>query len=280
LAEKMVGRSVNFIVSKKAWREGPEILSVTDLVCRDANGKPALNGLSLTVRAGEIVGIAGVDGNGQTELVEAIAGLRKIHGGSIVLNGTDMTNWKPRRISNAGISHIPEDRHKRGLVLDFNIAENLVLQNYFQPRFTRGGFLRRRAIDLHAERMIREFDVRTPSIHTISRALSGGNQQKAIIAREIERDPELLIAAQPTRGLDVGAIEFVHQQLVMQRDKGKGVLLVSFELDEILNLADRIVVLYEGRNAGEAYPHETNDRELGLMMAGATAGAKRGGRHG
>ncbi|MFC4601771.1 ABC transporter ATP-binding protein [Cohnella hongkongensis] len=279
LAEKMVGRSVSFSLDKREPSIGSETLTVQELTCLNAQGQPALNGLSFTVRAGEILGIAGVDGNGQTELVEAITGLRKVESGSIRLNGRDVTGWKPRNVTRAGVAHIPEDRHKHGLVLDFTMSENLVLQTYEQPEFTGKGFLKKKAIDEHAEKLISGFDVRTPSIRTLSRALSGGNQQKAIIAREIDRDPDLLIAAQPTRGLDVGAIEFVHRQLVRHRDRGKAVLLVSFELDEILNVADRIAVIYGGRIVGEVYPRDTNDKELGLMMAGGSTksgGSERG----
>jgi simple sugar transport system ATP-binding protein len=177
------------------------------------------------------------------------------------------------------LSHIPEDRHKYGLVLNFTVSENMALQSYFRLPFTRRGFINRKVMDRFAERLVTAFDVRTPSIHTTTRSLSGGNQQKAIIAREIERDPELLIAAQPTRGLDVGAIEFVHKQLLEHRDRGKAVLLVSFELDEILNLADRIVVLYEGELVGEVLPHETNDQELGLMMSGGAKPSRKGAEH-
>jgi ABC-type uncharacterized transport system ATPase subunit len=269
LAEKMVGRGVSFRTEKKEAQPGPVVLDVKDVTCLGAKGMPVLNGISLQVRAGEIVGIAGVDGNGQSELVEALTGLRPIQSGRVTLKGADITNGTPRRISEAGLALIPEDRHKHGLVLDFTISENMVLETYFHPEFSKGLFLDYNAIDKHAERLIQEFDVRTPSIYNKARSLSGGNQQKAIIAREVDKDPELLIAAQPTRGLDVGAIEFVHKRLIEQRDRGKAVLLVSFELDEILNVADRIAVIYEGRIVGEVLPKETSDQELGLMMAGS-----------
>jgi ABC-type uncharacterized transport system ATPase subunit len=269
LAEKMVGRGVSFRTEKKEAQPGPVVLDVKDVTCIGAKGLPVLNGFSLQVRAGEIVGIAGVDGNGQSELVEALTGLRPIQGGRVTLKGADITNGTPRRISGAGLSLIPEDRHKHGLVLDFTISENMVLETYFHPEFSKGLFLDYSAIDKHAERLIQEFDVRTPSIYNKARSMSGGNQQKAIIAREVDKDPELLIAAQPTRGLDVGAIEFVHKRLIEQRDRGKAVLLISFELDEILNVADRIAVIYEGRIVGEVLPKETSDQELGLMMAGS-----------
>ncbi|WP_231571290.1 ABC transporter ATP-binding protein [Gordoniibacillus kamchatkensis] len=269
LAEKMVGRGVSFRTEKKEAQPGPVVLDVKDVTCLGGKGLPVLNGISLQVRAGEIVGIAGVDGNGQSELIEALTGLRSIQSGSVTLKGKDITNEKPRRISEAGLSLIPEDRHKHGLVLDFTMSENMVLETYFHPEFSKGIFLNYDAIDKYAERLIQEFDVRTPSIYNKARSLSGGNQQKAIIAREIDKDPELLIAAQPTRGLDVGAIEFVHKRLIEQRDHGKAVLLVSFELDEILNVADRIAVIYEGQIVGEVLPKDTNDQELGLMMAGS-----------
>ncbi|WP_068776712.1 ABC transporter ATP-binding protein [Paenibacillus sp. FJAT-26967] len=274
LAEKMVGRSVSFKVDKKPAEPAAPVLQADNLTAKSPSGIPVLQGLSFDVKAGEILGIAGVDGNGQSELIEALTGLRRIDGGSIRLLGKDITNQSPRQISEAGVSHIPEDRHKHGLVLDFTMSENMVLQTYYKPAFNRGGFLNFDAIEKQASRLIEAFDVRTPSTQTKARSLSGGNQQKAIIAREIDRNPDLLIAAQPTRGLDVGAIEFVHKQLIAQRDQGKAVLLISFELDEILNVSDRIAVIYEGQIVGEVKPEETNDQELGLMMAGSM---KRGG---
>jgi ABC-type uncharacterized transport system ATPase subunit len=280
LAEKMVGRVVHFPqANERALQEDKDILVVKDLVCKNSQGQTLLNRLSFTVRSGEILGIAGVDGNGQSELVEALTGLRKISGGQMKLNGKDLTGLTPRQITNSGLSHIPEDRHKHGLVLNFTVSENMALQSYFRLPFTRRGFINRKEIDRYAERLVTAFDVRTPSIHTVTRSLSGGNQQKAIIAREIDRDPELLIAAQPTRGLDVGAIEFVHEQLLRHRERGKAVVLVSFELDEILNLADRIIVLYEGELVGEVLPHETNDQELGLMMSGGAKRSRKGAGH-
>lgn len=269
LAEKMVGRSVSFKVDKKPAQPKGPVLQVRGLKAKSHDGLPVLNDLSFDVKAGEILGIAGVDGNGQSELIEALTGLRKVDSGSIKLLDKEIVNRSPRHISEAGVSHIPEDRHKHGLVLDFSMSENMVLQTYHRPTFNRGGFLNYEAIDKQAERLIEGFDVRTPSIHTKARSLSGGNQQKAIIAREIDRNPDLLIAAQPTRGLDVGAIEFVHKQLIAQRDQGKAVLLISFELDEILNVSDRIAVIYEGEIVGEVLPEQTNDQELGLMMAGS-----------
>jgi len=267
LAAKMVGREVHFGVEKKPSEPKEVILSVEDVTAMGNRGVHALKNLSLEVRAGEILGIAGVDGNGQSELIEVLTGLRKVHSGRILLKGKDITNQSPRTISESGLSHIPEDRHKRGLVLDFTMSENMVLETYFHPAFNKNGFLDYDAIDRHAAKLIQEFDVRTPSIHTPARALSGGNQQKAIIAREVDKDPDLLIAAQPTRGLDVGAIEFIHKRLVEQRDKGKAVLLISLELDEIMNVSDRIAVIYEGQIVGIVDPKTTSEQELGLMMS-------------
>ncbi|MCJ8013301.1 ABC transporter ATP-binding protein [Paenibacillus sp. KQZ6P-2] len=275
LAEKMVGRNVSFKVDKKPAEPKGTVLEVKDLTLKNKDGIGVLNGLNLKVRAGEILGIAGVDGNGQSELIEALTGLGHVDSGNIELNGKDITNKSPRQITESGVSHIPEDRHKHGLVLDFSMSENMVLETYYQAPYNKGGFLNKGAIDKQATRLIEQFDVRTPSIETKARSLSGGNQQKAIIAREIDKKPDLLIAAQPTRGLDVGAIEFVQKQLVAQRDQGKAVLLISFELDEIINVSDRIAVIYEGQIVGEVLPEQTNDQELGLMMAGSkVAGGK------
>ncbi|KPV61146.1 heme ABC transporter ATP-binding protein [Paenibacillus sp. A3] len=268
LAEKMVGRSVTFKVNKTKASPGAPVLQIRGLSVKDNRNLPALNSLSLEVRAGEILGLAGVDGNGQSELIEALTGLRSVDSGEIVLKDKPLTNQSPRFVSEAGVSHIPEDRHKHGLVLDFSMSENMVLETYYQPKYNRGGFLNSEAIETQAQRLISEFDVRTPSIHTKARALSGGNQQKAIIARELDKDPELLIAAQPTRGLDVGAIEFVHRKLIEARDHGKAVLLISFELDEIRNVSDRIAVIHSGQIVGEVDPETTNEEELGLLMAG------------
>ncbi|MEC0092832.1 ABC transporter ATP-binding protein [Paenibacillus macquariensis] len=274
LAEKMVGRNVSFKIDKKAATPGESILEVRDLMLKNKEGVSVLDGLSLDVRAGEILGVAGVDGNGQSELIEALTGLRKVDSGSVTMKGMELANRTPRFVSEQGVSHIPEDRHKHGLVLDFSMSENMVLETYYKAPFNKGGFLNQQEIDKQAKKLIEAFDVRTPSIETKARSLSGGNQQKAIIAREIDKKPELLIAAQPTRGLDVGAIEFVQQQLISQRDQGKAVMLISFELDEIMNVADRIVVIYEGRIVGEVLPEQTNDQELGLMMSGSTSGGK------
>ncbi|MCZ8516225.1 ABC transporter ATP-binding protein [Paenibacillus filicis] len=273
LAAKMVGRQVTFRLDKRPASPGKAVLALEGVTARGTGDVLALSGVTLEVRGGEILGLAGVDGNGQSELIEAVTGLRGVDSGRIRLNGEDIAGAAPRPIAERGVAHIPEDRHKRGLVLDFSMSENLVLKSYYKPAYNRGGFLDYAAIDKQAQRLIGEFDVRTPGTHTPARALSGGNQQKAIIAREVDQDPDLLIAAQPTRGLDVGAIEFIHKRLLEQRDKGKAVLLVSLELDEILQLSDRIAVIYEGRIVGFADPATTTDRELGLMMSGSGTAA-------
>jgi ABC-type uncharacterized transport system ATPase subunit len=269
LASLMVGREVVFKTEKKPAEPKQEVLNIKDLVVKDSRGVSAVNGLNLSVRAGEIVGIAGVDGNGQSELIEAITGLRKSESGSVKLNGNELINLTPRKIAESGVGHIPQDRHKHGLVLNYPIGENMVLETYYKAPFSKRGILNFNEIYKQARKLISEFDVRTPSEYTLARALSGGNQQKAIIGREVDRDPDLLIAAQPTRGLDVGAIEFIHKRLIEQRDHGKAVLLVSFELDEIMNVSDRIAVIYEGRIVAVVNPKETTEQELGLLMAGS-----------
>ncbi|OCA89577.1 ABC transporter ATP-binding protein [Pradoshia sp. D12] len=269
LASLMVGREVVFTTVKQDANPSGEVLNIQDLVVKDSRGVEAIRSLNLSVRAGEIVGIAGVDGNGQSELIEAITGLRKPESGTISINGTEIQKKSPRKITETGIGHIPQDRHKYGLVLDYSIGENMVLQTYYQKPLSKWGILNYKNIFNKARTLIKEFDVRTPSEYTPARALSGGNQQKAIIAREIDRNPDLLIAAQPTRGLDVGAIEFIHKRLIEQRDQGKAVLLVSFELDEILNVSDRIAVIYEGSIVAIVDPKKTTEQELGLLMAGS-----------
>ncbi|QQZ07888.1 ABC transporter ATP-binding protein [Heyndrickxia vini] len=269
LANLMVGREVVFKTVKSEASPKENVLEIKDLVVKDSRGIESIRSLNLNVRAGEIVGIAGVDGNGQTELIEAITGLRKSESGSIKLNGKEVRNFKPRKITESGVGHIPEDRHKHGLVLDFPIGENIVLQTYYQKPYSKGGILNFKQIYNKASKIIQEFDVRTPSEYTLARSLSGGNQQKAIIGREVDRNPDLLIAAQPTRGLDVGAIEFIHKRLIEQRDNGKAVLLISFELDEILNVSDRIAVIYEGQIVAVVDPKKTTEQELGLLMAGS-----------
>lgn len=274
LAELMVGRQVNFKTEKIEATPMEEVLSIANLIVHDTRKLPAVKGLDLTVRAGEIVGIAGIDGNGQSELIEAITGLRKVESGSIAIKGKEITNWPVRRITEEGIGHIPEDRHKHGLVLDFSVRDNIVLQTYYKNPFSKKGILNFSKITEKAKALIEQFDVRTPSEQTLARALSGGNQQKAIIAREVDRNPDLLIAAQPTRGLDVGAIEFIHKKLIEQRDNGKAVLLLSLELDEILNVSDRVAVIYEGKIVAIVDAKETNEQQLGLLMAGGTGKEK------
>jgi ABC-type uncharacterized transport system ATPase subunit len=270
LAELMVGRDVSFEVEKSQAKPGEVVLDIRNLRMKGDQGKPALDGTTLQVRAGEIFGIAGVDGNGQSELIYAITGMRKVQEGNVFLNGSDLTNKSPRDISTAGVGHIPEDRHKHGLVLDFSVSENMILNTYFQPEYGRYGFVDFKAMDKLAADLVGEYDVRLSGIHTDARALSGGNQQKAIIGRELHKDPDLIIAVQPTRGLDIGAIEFVHNRLVEARNDGKAILLVSFELDELYALSDRIAVMYEGKLVGEVDADNRNDEELGLLMSGNT----------
>jgi len=269
LASLMVGREVSFNTDKEPANPKEDILHIRDLRVKDARGIDMVKDLNLDVRAGEIVGIAGVDGNGQSELIETITGLRDAESGSIELNGQSITNLSPRKVTESGVSHIPQDRHKFGLVLDFPIGENMALQNYYQKPYANMGVLNYKEIYRKANSLIEEYDVRTPSEYTPARALSGGNQQKAIIGREVDRSPDLLIAAQPTRGLDVGAIEFIHKKLVEERDKGRAVLLLSFELDEIMNVSDRIAVMFDGQVVANVKPEETNEQELGLLMAGS-----------
>ncbi len=271
LSAMMVGRNVNFHVEKKPSTPGNVILDVKHMsVASKVHKKNAVNDVTFQVRQGEIVCIAGIDGNGQSELVYGLTGLEPVSEGSVSLNGQDITHASIRKRSTSGMSHIPEDRHKHGLVLDYTLEDNIVLQRYFEPEFTKGGFLQRKNIRAYAERLIEEYDVRSgQGPITIARAMSGGNQQKAIIAREMDKNPDLLVAVQPTRGLDVGAIEFIHKQLVAQRDAGKAVLLISLELDEVMDVPDRILVMYEGEIVGEVDPKKTTQEELGLYMAGA-----------
>ncbi|HEU5244512.1 MAG TPA: ATP-binding cassette domain-containing protein, partial [Gaiellaceae bacterium] len=267
LARAMVGRDVLLRVEKKPTVPGEPLLEVQDLYAEDDRELERLGGVSFKVCAGEIVGLAGVDGNGQTELIETIVGLRKPTGGRVLVAGRDVTADGTRKLIDEGVSHIPEDRQKLGLVLDFSIAENLALHAYRKPPESRLGWLLPRRILARARRLIREFDVRGGGPQTRAAALSGGNQQKVVVARELSASPRVLIAAQPTRGLDVGAIEYVHRRLVEERDEGKAVLLVSLELEEIRSLSDRILVIYEGRIVGE-YSPETSEEELGLAMTG------------
>jgi simple sugar transport system ATP-binding protein len=267
LARLMVGREVLLRVDKTPSQPGDTLLRVEDLHVRDERGLEAVRGVSFEVRAGEIVGIAGVDGNGQSELIDAITGLRKIESGRVVVGGTDVTGEGAKESLDAGLGHIPEDRHRRGLILDFSLAENLALHDYDHEPNSRWGWLFPNRLVQVAKRLLREFDVRGGTPQTPAASLSGGNQQKVVIAREINRNPQVLIAAQPTRGLDVGAIEFVHRRLIGERDEGRAILLVSFELDEILSLSDRILVLYEGRIVGEFDP-SVSEQELGMAMIG------------
>ncbi|WP_394217265.1 ABC transporter ATP-binding protein [Halobacillus trueperi] len=268
LASLMVGRDVSFSTEKTKADPKEAYLSIKDLRVKDVRGVEMVKGLNLEVRAGEIVGIAGVDGNGQSELIEAITGLRRTESGTIRLHDKEITNMTPRKVTQSGVSHIPQDRHKFGLVLDFPIGENMVLQSYHQKPYSKKGVMNFKNIYQKAKDLIAEYDVRTPDAYTPARALSGGNQQKAIIGREVDRSPDLIIAAQPTRGLDVGAIEFIHKKLIEERDKGRAVLLLSFELDEIMNLSDRIAVMFDGQIIADVQPEKTNEQELGLLMAG------------
>ncbi|MDR2553635.1 MAG: ABC transporter ATP-binding protein [Treponema sp.] len=273
LAEMMVGRSVNFRIDKKTASPGELVLKIENLTVVGSKGVPAVNGLSLEVRSGEIIGVAGVDGNGQSELVAAISGLLPVKAGRILLKGRDIAHESIRRRNESGVGMVPEDRHRHGLVLDFRIDENMILKSYRRrPYSSQLGFLRFPAISGHAESLIGEFDIRAGNgPATIARGMSGGNQQKAVIAREIDLSPELLVIAQPTRGLDVGAIEYIHRRIVEERDKGRAVLLVSFELDEIMALCDRIAAVSKGRVVGVVPAEAADERRIGAMMAGVGA---------
>jgi len=269
LAAMMVGRDVSFTVEKEKREPGEVVLEVKDLCAKDYRKVDILKSLSLNVRRGEIVGIAGVDGNGQSELVEILTGLKKAESGSVTILGKNAFNVTPRQSFDMGITSIPEDRQKHGLVLDFTVAENLILQNFEKEPFSKSGILNDKNIEAHAKKLIEKFDIRpNDSAKKAAKTLSGGNQQKVIIAREVTNDSDLLIAVNPTRGLDVGAIEFVHRYLVEQRNKDKAVLLVSFELDEIMNLSDRIEVIFDGQITGEVLGEDADEKELGLLMAG------------
>ena len=271
LAAMMVGREVKFAVDKAPAKPGKTVLEIEHLCAGGKNSKKgSVNDVSLKVRSGEIVCIAGIDGNGQTEFVHALTGLSKINSGTIKLNGEDITHKSIRYKNSHGISHIPEDRHKHGLILDFSLEQNMVLQRYLEPEFNNKGFIKFDNVRHYADKLIEKFDVRSSQgpIST-ARSMSGGNQQKAIVARELERKHDLLVAFQPIRGLDVGAIEFIHNQIVAGRDRGDAVLLISLELDEVMNLSDRIYVMYEGELVGEFDPKKTDVKELGLYMSGA-----------
>lgn len=272
LSAMMVGRNVSFKVEKTPAKPGKVVLDVKGMCIAGENRKKdSVKDVSFQVRQGEIVCIAGIDGNGQSELIYGLSGMLKVKSGTIYLNGQDMTKTSVRQRSVLGMSHIPEDRHKHGLVLDYSLENNMVLQTYFKPQFTNKlGFLKKKEIHTYAEKLIEEYDVRSSQgALTQTRAMSGGNQQKAIVAREIDKDPSLLIAVQPTRGVDVGAIELIHKHIVEERDKGKGVLLVSLELDEVMDVSDRILVMYEGQLVGQFKPEEITVEQLGLYMTGA-----------
>ena len=273
MAKMMVGRPVSFKVSKSESIPGEPILTVNQLSVMSNKKVLGLKDFSLTVRAGEIVGLAGVEGNGQTELVEAITGLRKAEGGNILIQNENITHYSVRKRTLTGVGHIPEDRHKHGLVLDYTMEDNMVLQVYFKKPFSSKGILNRKAINDYSNKIIQAFDVRSgEGGASIARSLSGGNQQKGVIGREMEREPKLLIAVQPTRGLDVGSIEYIHKRLIEHRDKGYAVLLVSLELDEVMNVSDRIAVVNNGNLVGIVNANETNENEVGLMMAGVEGG--------
>ena len=270
LANMMVGLNVSFVTDKRGAQPSNIALSVQNLHVKDQRNVTLVDHLSFDVHHGEIVGIAGIDGNGQSELILAITGLMPIDSGQVLLNQEVITNETPRKIAEKGLAHIPEDRHKYGLILDMALEKNMVLKDYYRPPYSRRHFLNFDAIEERAGQLIEKYDVRTVSQQVPAKALSGGNQQKAIIARELEQQPDVLIAANPTRGLDVGAIEFIHQALIDQRDQNKAVLLMSFELDEILNVSDRILVVYDGKIVADLPADQTNKEELGLLMAGST----------
>ena len=270
LAAMMVGREVILTVDKGPAKPGEVVLKVEGLRVKDRRDHEAVQGASFEVRAGEVLGIAGVQGNGQTELVEALTGLRPSFAGKVVLEGKDVTNVSPRRMIDDGTAHVPEDRHEFGMVLSYPVADNLVLCSYHDAPFARGMVMNNAAIEDNAKRLVVQYDIRTPSVYTLGQALSGGNQQKLVVAREFSRPIELLIAAQPTRGLDVGSIEFIHKRIIEQRDAGVAVLLVSAELDEIMSLSDRIAVMYRGRIVATIDADTATREQLGLLMAGIT----------
>ncbi len=272
LAALMVGRKVTLEVEKEAASAGEVLLQIQEIEAYSDLGEPALRGVSLDVRAGEIVGVAGVQGNGQTELVEVVTGLRPATAGSVRINNVDMTNAPPRRITEEGaICHVPEDRHMYGMVDAYSVADNLVLSSYYKRPFSSGLIMNEQAIAQHAEELVAQFDVRTPSVRTSGANLSGGNQQKMVVAREFGRPIRLLVAAQPTRGIDVGSIEFIHSQIVAKRDEGVAVLLVSYELDEIMALSDRIAVMFHGQISAILPRSQATREKIGLLMAGVSA---------
>jgi simple sugar transport system ATP-binding protein len=270
----MVGREVLLRVSKKTKKPGKPVLEVNDLKVADDRNHLTVEGVSFDVHAGEVVGVAGVQGNGQTELVEALTGLRQPFSGKIKLLGRNITSAHPREITEMGVAHIPEDRQRDGLVLSFPVADNLVLNSYYHKPYAKGVILQEDKIVANAKQTIRNFDVRTPSAMTTVGSLSGGNQQKVIVARELSRPVKLVIASQPTRGLDVGSIEYIHKQLIARRDQGAAVLVVSSELDEIMQLSDRLAVMFRGKVVAILDAKKVTKREVGLLMAGVVKGRK------
>lgn len=272
LAEMMIGKNISREIDKKAYNPQQNILEIKNLTMLSASKKKLLNNINLTVASGEVVGIAGVDGNGQMELAEAIIKMRSFQEGDILINGVSQKNKSTREIYESGVSYVPADRHKHGLVLDNDIAENLILIEYYKEKYNDGIKLNKALMYEEAREAMKSYDVRAENERTIVRGMSGGNQQKVILSREISRNPELLIIVQPTRGLDIGAIDFIHREVVRLRDKGVAILLISFELEEILTLSDRIDIIFDGQIVGQTKPNETNDRELGLMMAGKGSG--------
>ncbi len=270
MAEMMVGRQVDFSVEKEPARVGNVVLDIKDLHMKSSKGHDVVKGISINVREGEIHGIVGIEGNGQTDLVYGITGLKKISSGSVFLNGVDITNFSVKNRIEGGIGHIPEDRHKHGLVLEFTLEDNLVLHNYNVKPFARNGVIVKKEVRSNALKLTEDFDIRSSRGATsITRQMSGGNQQKAIIARELSKNPDVLLAVQPTRGLDIGAIESIHKKLIEERDNGKAVILVSLEIDEVLDICDRISVIYDGKITGEVDPKHTDENEIGLYMSGS-----------
>lgn len=274
LAELMVGRKVNLTIAKKESKAGKEVLRVEELKVKDHRDVLVVKGINLVVNSGEILGIAGVDGNGQSEFIEALTGLKKVESGNVILNGKNISGKSAKYITNSGVGHIPEDRHKRGLVLKYSLYENSILGMHHRKPFSRMFNINYKAVRKHCKKLIEEFDIRTPNDEVNAAALSGGNQQKLVVAREISRNPDLLIASQPTRGLDVGAIEYIHKRIVEERDKGKAVLLVSLELDEILALSDRIAVMYDGKIVDVLERKDADEKKLGILMAGGNLDKK------
>jgi len=270
MAEMMVGREVNFHVEKGPAKPGEVLLRIENLNVKNQKGVLGVKNFSLEVRAGEVLGLCGIDGNGQTELVHAITGLDRVESGRILLRDRDITNLSIKERSDLGLGHIPEDRHRHGLILDFNLDENLIVHNYYKKPYAHFGFMDKKAIRRNAERLIREFDVRSgEGPATPTRSMSGGNQQKAIVAREVDLSSDVFVIAQPTRGLDVGAIEYIHKRIIAERDKGKAILLVSLELDEIMDVSDRIAVIHGGEIVGIVEAQGADENELGLMMSGS-----------